>query len=218
LTIFTSLKLDIGNWFLLAISVKEVCTSLYGDTIIDISFFSLPVLHSLEMLFRHHLYLLLQVTEECLERGIAVCTDGASFKKIGKRIRYYFSFSYFCWIQKRTILLWLWYHIRVMVGCSFSQFDTQIKQQYLNLLFFRSDGSLPSVMVGFRLINCNGFIWIEDGSCMEIHEKLKSCELLADQFHSSILFSSIINGIITDFAWRYLLKYHLNLTYLWPIP
>lgn len=29
-----------------------------------------------------------QVTEECLERGIAVCKDGASFKKIGKRIRF----------------------------------------------------------------------------------------------------------------------------------
>ncbi|XP_034214904.1 methionine aminopeptidase 1B, chloroplastic isoform X2 [Prunus dulcis] len=28
----------------------------------------------------------LNVTEECLERGIAVCKDGASFKKIGKRI------------------------------------------------------------------------------------------------------------------------------------
>lgn len=28
-----------------------------------------------------------KVTEECLERGIAVCKDGASFKKIGKRIR-----------------------------------------------------------------------------------------------------------------------------------
>ncbi|KAL9352432.1 hypothetical protein Peur_055112 [Populus x canadensis] len=38
------------------------------------------------MLFRHHLYLLLQVTEECLERGITVCKDGASFKKFGKRI------------------------------------------------------------------------------------------------------------------------------------
>lgn len=70
----------------------------------------------------------MKVTEECLERGIAVCKDGASFKKIGKRIR--------------------------------------------------SDGSLPSVMVGFRLINCNGFIWIEDGSCMEIHEKLKSLSML----------------------------------------
>ncbi|KAL3731496.1 hypothetical protein ACJRO7_028386 [Eucalyptus globulus] len=29
---------------------------------------------------------LVQVTEECMERGIAVCKDGASFKKIGKRI------------------------------------------------------------------------------------------------------------------------------------
>ncbi|XP_039069452.1 methionine aminopeptidase 1B, chloroplastic-like [Hibiscus syriacus] len=29
---------------------------------------------------------LVQVTEECLEKGIAVCKDGASFKKIGKRI------------------------------------------------------------------------------------------------------------------------------------
>lgn len=29
----------------------------------------------------------LKVTEECLEKGIAVCKDGASFKKIGKRIR-----------------------------------------------------------------------------------------------------------------------------------
>ncbi|XP_062157667.1 methionine aminopeptidase 1B, chloroplastic isoform X1 [Alnus glutinosa] len=29
---------------------------------------------------------LVKVTEECLERGIAVCKDGASFKKIGKRI------------------------------------------------------------------------------------------------------------------------------------
>ncbi|CAK7326523.1 unnamed protein product [Dovyalis caffra] len=28
-----------------------------------------------------------KVTEECLERGIAVCKDGASFKKIGKKIR-----------------------------------------------------------------------------------------------------------------------------------
>lgn len=28
-----------------------------------------------------------KVTEECLEKGIAVCKDGASFKKIGKRIR-----------------------------------------------------------------------------------------------------------------------------------
>ncbi|KAF8033112.1 hypothetical protein BT93_D1879 [Corymbia citriodora subsp. variegata] len=28
----------------------------------------------------------LNVTEECMERGIAVCKDGASFKKIGKRI------------------------------------------------------------------------------------------------------------------------------------
>ncbi|KAB1221124.1 Methionine aminopeptidase 1B, chloroplastic [Morella rubra] len=30
---------------------------------------------------------LVKVTEECLERGIAACKDGASFKKIGKRIR-----------------------------------------------------------------------------------------------------------------------------------
>ncbi|KAE8651804.1 methionine aminopeptidase 1B, chloroplastic isoform X1 [Cucumis sativus] len=29
---------------------------------------------------------LVKVTEECLDRGIAVCKDGASFKKIGKRI------------------------------------------------------------------------------------------------------------------------------------
>ncbi|KAF2591067.1 hypothetical protein F2Q70_00041755 [Brassica cretica] len=29
---------------------------------------------------------LVKVTEECLEKGIAVCKDGASFKKIGKRI------------------------------------------------------------------------------------------------------------------------------------
>ncbi|XVF43002.1 hypothetical protein PTKIN_Ptkin02bG0005400 [Pterospermum kingtungense] len=29
---------------------------------------------------------LVTVTEECLEKGIAVCKDGASFKKIGKRI------------------------------------------------------------------------------------------------------------------------------------
>ncbi|KAK0574338.1 hypothetical protein LWI29_022054 [Acer saccharum] len=29
---------------------------------------------------------LIKVTEECLERGIAVCKDGASFKKIGKKI------------------------------------------------------------------------------------------------------------------------------------
>ncbi|KAK6931461.1 Peptidase M24, partial [Dillenia turbinata] len=29
---------------------------------------------------------LVEVTEECMERGIAVCKDGASFKKIGKRI------------------------------------------------------------------------------------------------------------------------------------
>ncbi|OWM75798.1 hypothetical protein CDL15_Pgr009442 [Punica granatum] len=29
---------------------------------------------------------LVKVTEECMERGIAVCKDGASFKKIGKRI------------------------------------------------------------------------------------------------------------------------------------
>lgn len=29
---------------------------------------------------------LVKVTEECLERGIALCKDGASFKKIGKRI------------------------------------------------------------------------------------------------------------------------------------
>ncbi|KAE8100761.1 hypothetical protein FH972_018624 [Carpinus fangiana] len=29
---------------------------------------------------------LVKVTEECLERGIAVCKDGTSFKKIGKRI------------------------------------------------------------------------------------------------------------------------------------
>lgn len=28
-----------------------------------------------------------KVTEECLEKGIAVCKDGANFKKIGKRIR-----------------------------------------------------------------------------------------------------------------------------------
>ncbi|RWW15655.1 hypothetical protein BHE74_00042325 [Ensete ventricosum] len=27
------------------------------------------------------------VTEECLERAISVCKDGASFKKIGKKIR-----------------------------------------------------------------------------------------------------------------------------------
>jgi len=32
-------------------------------------------------------FLFCKVTEECLERGIAVCKDGASFKKIGKRIR-----------------------------------------------------------------------------------------------------------------------------------
>ncbi|KAJ0038818.1 hypothetical protein Pint_23324 [Pistacia integerrima] len=30
---------------------------------------------------------LVKVTEECLEKGIAVCKDGANFKKIGKRIR-----------------------------------------------------------------------------------------------------------------------------------
>ncbi|XP_050225422.1 methionine aminopeptidase 1B, chloroplastic [Mercurialis annua] len=29
---------------------------------------------------------LVQVTEECMEKGIVVCKDGASFKKIGKRI------------------------------------------------------------------------------------------------------------------------------------
>ncbi|KAJ6982238.1 methionine aminopeptidase 1B [Populus alba x Populus x berolinensis] len=29
---------------------------------------------------------LVKGTEECLERGIDVCKDGASFKKIGKRI------------------------------------------------------------------------------------------------------------------------------------
>ncbi|KAK6921782.1 Peptidase M24 [Dillenia turbinata] len=29
---------------------------------------------------------LVEVTEECMERGFAVCKDGASFKKIGKRI------------------------------------------------------------------------------------------------------------------------------------
>ncbi|KAI4381430.1 hypothetical protein MLD38_007500 [Melastoma candidum] len=29
---------------------------------------------------------LVKVTEECMERGIAVCKDGASFRKIGKRI------------------------------------------------------------------------------------------------------------------------------------
>ncbi|KAM3691381.1 hypothetical protein ACB098_08G011000 [Castanea mollissima] len=29
---------------------------------------------------------LVKVTEECLERGIAICKDGAQFKKIGKRI------------------------------------------------------------------------------------------------------------------------------------
>ncbi|XP_062111188.1 methionine aminopeptidase 1B, chloroplastic [Humulus lupulus] len=29
---------------------------------------------------------LVQVTEECLEKGIAVCKDGATYKKIGKRI------------------------------------------------------------------------------------------------------------------------------------
>ncbi|KAF3431797.1 hypothetical protein FNV43_RR26533 [Rhamnella rubrinervis] len=29
---------------------------------------------------------LVKVTEECMERGIAVCKDGATFKKIGKRI------------------------------------------------------------------------------------------------------------------------------------
>ncbi|CAA7061932.1 unnamed protein product [Microthlaspi erraticum] len=29
---------------------------------------------------------LVKVTEECLEKGIAVCKDGASFKKVGKRI------------------------------------------------------------------------------------------------------------------------------------
>ncbi|KAJ8448222.1 hypothetical protein Cgig2_025146 [Carnegiea gigantea] len=31
---------------------------------------------------------LVKVTEECLQKGIALCKDGASFKKIGKRIRY----------------------------------------------------------------------------------------------------------------------------------
>ncbi|CAN1296301.1 Methionine aminopeptidase 1B, chloroplastic, partial [Linum perenne] len=31
---------------------------------------------------------LVKVTEECMEKGIAVCKDGASFRKIGKRIRY----------------------------------------------------------------------------------------------------------------------------------
>lgn len=29
---------------------------------------------------------LVKVTEECLEKGIALCKDGASFKKIGKKI------------------------------------------------------------------------------------------------------------------------------------
>ncbi|CAN1296302.1 Methionine aminopeptidase 1B, chloroplastic, partial [Linum perenne] len=29
---------------------------------------------------------LVKVTEECMEKGIAVCKDGASFRKIGKRI------------------------------------------------------------------------------------------------------------------------------------
>lgn len=40
------------------------------------------------------IYIFWQVTEECMERGIAVCKDGASFKKIGKRIRYWFPSSY----------------------------------------------------------------------------------------------------------------------------
>lgn len=28
-----------------------------------------------------------KVTEECLEKGIAACRDGALFRKIGKKIR-----------------------------------------------------------------------------------------------------------------------------------
>ena len=39
-----------------------------------------------------------QVTEECLERGIAVCKDGASFKKIGKRIRYFIYSHFVLWV------------------------------------------------------------------------------------------------------------------------
>jgi len=30
----------------------------------------------------------IQVTEQCLEKGIAVCKDGVEFKEIGKVIRY----------------------------------------------------------------------------------------------------------------------------------
>lgn len=33
-------------------------------------------------------FLIFQVTEECLERAIAVCNNGALFRKIGKRIRF----------------------------------------------------------------------------------------------------------------------------------
>lgn len=33
-------------------------------------------------------FLIFQVTEECLERAISVCNNGALFRKIGKRIRF----------------------------------------------------------------------------------------------------------------------------------
>lgn len=51
-----------------------------------------------------------QVTEECLERGIAVCKDGAPFRKIGKRIRYIF-LPMLLWLKTsgpfRWYMLWL---------------------------------------------------------------------------------------------------------------
>lgn len=41
------------------------------------------------------------MTEECLQRGVAVCKDGALFRKIGKRIRYFIlpMMSLMCWIR-----------------------------------------------------------------------------------------------------------------------
>ncbi|XP_010554243.1 PREDICTED: methionine aminopeptidase 1B, chloroplastic [Tarenaya hassleriana] len=67
---------QLQNGDIINIDVTVYLDGYHGDT--SKTFFCGDVSDSLKRLVK--------VTEECLEKGIAVCKDGASFKKIGKRI------------------------------------------------------------------------------------------------------------------------------------
>lgn len=67
---------QLQNGDIINIDVTVYLNGYHGDT--SKTFFCGDVSDTLRRLVK--------VTEECLEKGIAVCKDGASFKKIGKRI------------------------------------------------------------------------------------------------------------------------------------